>query len=180
MGATDATVRQAGNKAKQAIDNPWVERLIRFGYVVRGVLYIVMGLIAVGVVIGTRSAPQDPVGALHEIGAQPDGKFLLILMAIGLAAYSLWGLIRAIWDPLGRGTDTKGLVDRIGFLWSSISYGILIIPALQLSVGVGGGSTGSTPKTQDLTAQLLHSSFGVWIVALLGLAAVGVGLGQIY
>ncbi len=179
MASTKTTARRAVNKAGAAFDNIWVERLVRLGYLMRGVLYIVIGLVAVQVVLGTRTAPADTTGAIQEIGRQPYGQFLLILMAVGLAGYSLWGFIRAIWDPLNKGSDTNGMLQRLGFLWSGFSYGILVLPTVQFLQG-RGSPRGQTAQTQDLTARLLHSPFGVWIVGLIGLIAIVAGLEQIY
>ncbi len=179
MASTKTTARNVVNKAGAAVDNIWVERLVRLGYVMRGILYIVIGLIAVQVVLGTRNVPADTTGAIQEIGRQPFGQFLLILMTLGLAGYSLWGFIRAIWDPLHKGSDTNGMLQRLGFLWSGFSYGILVLPTVQFLQG-RGAPRGQTAQTQDLTARLLHSPFGVWIVGLIGLIAVIAGVEQIY
>src|SRR5215212_7385628 len=139
-------VEQAGAKAAQVgrdtAQSSWVEGLARLGYVVRGVLYALVGLLAVGVATGTGGATTDKEGALGTIAAQPFGKVLLAIIAIGLAGYSLWGLVRALLDPLGRGTDPKGLAQRAGYLVSALSYGSLIVPTVAIILGTGGGNQG--------------------------------------
>src|SRR4051812_9267970 len=91
---------QVAQKAEQAaqgtVNNPWVERLVRLGYVARGVLYAIVGILAVQLAIGTGGATTDKNGAIATIAAQPFGHVLLIVLAVGLAGYSLWGFIRAI------------------------------------------------------------------------------------
>ncbi len=180
MATAKGAVRQAKRQTAAAINNEWVERLVRLGYAMRGVLYLVLGLVAAGVVLGTRSAPKDTTGAIAEIAAQPYGQFLLVVMAIGLAGYSLWGFVRAIWDPLNKGTDMSGLAARAGYLWSGIAYGTLVLPTVQFLTGRGGVSRGQTAQTQDMTSRLLHTSFGVPLVALIGLIVTAMGLYQIY
>src|SRR5690348_13712123 len=135
MANVQATAQKAKNeaqevagKAKLASHNPWVDRLARFGYVVRGVLYIVIGALAVEVALGRGGQTTTKGGAIVTIGSEPFGKFLLILIVVGLIGYSLWGFIRAFLDPLGRGTDPKGLAQRGGYVVSALTYGALIIP----------------------------------------------------
>jgi hypothetical protein len=67
---------------------------------------------------------------------------------------------------LGRGTDTKGLTARAGYLFSGISYGALIFPALRLLQNrpAGAGAGGQ----QDIVAKLLDQPAGVWLVAGFG------------
>lgn len=176
------TAKSATREAKQAVehvdDNPAVEALARLGYIMRGVLYITIGLIAAGVAFGSRSAPKDPTGAIAELGAQPYGRILLMLMALGLAGYSMWGFIRAIWDPLNRGTKLRGLIERAGFIGSGITYGVLVFPALQFLSGKP--AKGQTQTTQDLTAQLLHASYGKWAVIAIGIFFLIVAAAQFY
>jgi hypothetical protein len=181
MANTESTVENVKNEAQQAaqktMDNPWIERLVRLGYAVRGLLYGVVGVLAFDVVLGRGGATTDKNGALATIAAQPFGKFLLILIVVGLIGYALWGFIRAVLDPLQRGTDPKGIAQRIGYVVSGLSYGALILPTVGLITGSGNGGGGNGP--QDWTATLMVQPFGPWLVGLIGLIGIGGGLGQI-
>jgi hypothetical protein len=181
MANTGTTVENVKNEAEQAaqktMDNPWIERLVRLGYAVRGLLYGVVGLLALDLVLGRGGVATDKNGALATIAAQPFGKFLLVLIVIGLIGYALWGFIRAVLDPLQRGTDPKGIAQRIGYVVSGLSYGALILPTVGLITGSGNGGGGSGP--QDWTATLMAQPFGPWLVGLIGLIGIGGGLGQI-
>jgi uncharacterized protein DUF1206 len=178
MAVAENVKNEAEAKGRQAAANPWVERLARFGYAVRGILYAVVGVLAVQVALGAGGATTDKHGAIATIGSQPFGKFLLVLIAIGLTGYSLWGFIRAILDPLGRGTDPKGIAQRIGYLISGLSYGTLVIPTVRFIMGSGGGGTSNA--SADMTATLLSQPFGQWLAGLVGLIGMAGGLGQIY
>jgi hypothetical protein len=48
-----------------------MEALTRLGYGVRGLIYITMGLLALGGTLGKGGAPTDPQGAIAAIGTQP-------------------------------------------------------------------------------------------------------------
>jgi len=159
--------KKAGQDAQQAARKPWVILLARLGYVVRGLIYIVMGMLALRLATGFGGETTDATGALDFISKQPFGKILMVVVVIGLAGYSLWGFVRALLDPLGRGTDAKGLTVRGGYLVSGIAYGALVIPAVRLlqnkPAGAGAGNQ------QDIVATLLSQPAGVWLVAAFGL-----------
>ncbi|HVS48338.1 MAG TPA: DUF1206 domain-containing protein, partial [Candidatus Dormibacteraeota bacterium] len=127
----------AGNSAvKRAASSPALEILERLGYAVRGALYAVMGLLALKVVLGVAGGQTtDLTGSLVSLISNPFGKLTLIVAAIGLAAYSLWGFVRAIYDPLHRGSDASGYMARLGFVTSALSYAALVIFAVQLLAG---------------------------------------------
>ncbi len=173
--SADRIVRGGQQHAKQAADHPLLQALERLGYVVRGLLYGIMGLLALGVALGVGGAATDQKGSLIVLAGNPFGKPLLWMVAIGLAAYSLWGFIRAIFDPLHRGSDPSGLAERLGFAWSGLMYASLVIFTLQFLAG-GAGGQGDT--TQTMTARMLAHPFGPALTVLAGLVAVAAGIGQ--
>ena len=178
---TSNSTKQAGkaavHQARHAATNPWFERLERFGFVVRGLLYIIMGVLALQLAAGVGGATVTPAGAIALIARQPQGKLMLVLIAVGLAGYSLWGFVRAILDPLGRGNDAKGLLDRAGFLFSGVSYGILLIPTVMTLLDkpspIAAGSTTGMP------ASLVSGPSGKWLVVAFGLFWLAAGAGQL-
>ncbi len=123
--AIKAEVKKAGKKAEFS---PLMEALTRIGYGTRGLIYIIMGLLAVQVALGKGGALASPLGAIAKIGKQPAGMLLLWIVLLGLISYSLWGVVRAVFDPLHKGNDMKGLIARGGFLVSAFGYAILILP----------------------------------------------------
>ena len=171
-----ATV-QAGRKAvKRAAANPLLELLERLGYLVRGALYAVMGLLALGIALRVAGGQTtDLSGSLVFLVSNPFGQLVLIVVTVGLAAYSLWGFTRAIYDPLRRGSDAGGYAARLGFVSSAVSYAAIVFFALQVLVGSGRANGDSTQKT--IAAILTHPGGG-WLTAIIGLVAIVVGLGQ--
>ena len=171
---------QAAREAKQASQSPLMQDLTRYGYVARGILFIVIGYLALQLALGRSDQPPDQTGALAAIAQQPFGKTLLIVVMIGLIGYSLWGFVRAIFDPLHRGRDTGGIAQRLGFVVSGVSYGVLVIPAYQIVSGANSQPKSSTQKTQDITAQIMQQPWGPWLVALVGLLVIVWALWQLY
>jgi len=108
-----ATVQAGNNAVKRAAANPALELLERLGYVVRGALYAVMGILALGIALSFGGGQTtDLTGSLRFLIGNPFGKLVLVAFAIGLAAYSVWGFVRAIYDPLHRGSDASGFIAR--------------------------------------------------------------------
>ena len=174
--------KQAGkaivHKAKDAAAKPWVERLERFGFVTRGLIYATIGVLALELAAGAGGATTSPTSAIALIGRQPSGKVLLAIIAVGLVGYSLWGFVRAILDPLGRGTDAKGLVDRAGFLFSGLANGALLIPTvLALTNQPAGSAQGGTA---GVPATLMTGPYGKWLVLAIGLFWIVTGAAQVY
>jgi fumarate reductase subunit D len=171
-----ATVHGGANAVKRAASNPVLRFLERLGYAARGALYTVMGLLALGIALSVGGGKTtDLSGSLMVLIANPYGKLVLIVMAIGLAAYSLWGFIRAIYDPMHRGSSASGYVARLGFVTSALSYGAIVILAVQLLAGSGGASGDSTKTT---IAPILNHPGGGPLTIVIGLIAIGIAFGQ--
>jgi hypothetical protein len=178
-----ATASSKSREAKQHAEegaeqaSPWVERLARFGYMTKGLVYAIIGVLAAQVAFGTGGQTTGSSGALQEIVSQPFGQILLGIVAVGLVGYALWRLVEAAIDPENYGSDAKGIGKRAGYAISGIIYGALAWTAIQIVMGSGGGGGNST---QDWTARLMSQPFGRWLVALVGIGVIGFGLYQIY
>lgn len=156
----------------------WVERLARFGMAAKGTVYGIVGLLAVQAAFGTGGQTTDTQGALQAIVAQPFGKILLSFVAIGLIGYVLWRFVQAIKDPENKGTDAKGIAQRLGYAVNGLIYAGLAFSAVGIVLGSSSG--GSSNSTQDGTAILLSQPFGQWLVGTVGAFVIGVGFYQFY
>lgn len=172
--------KQEGKKiAKDAAFNPWVERLTKLGYAVKGFLYVAIGFIAIASALGKNRAPADQLGAISTFARLPGAQPLLWLVLIGLISYALWGVIRAVFDPLRKGTDLKGLLSRGGYLISAATYASFALPTYDLIRGARH-ATSSSGSTVKLVSQIMSMPMGRWLVVAVGVAAVIAGLYQIY
>lgn len=155
----------------------WVERLARFGYTAKGIVYAIVGLLAVQVAFGSAKKTTDTEGALQAIVKQPFGQILLSLIAIGLVGYVIWCFVQAILDAENKGNDTKGILTRIGYGISGLIYASLAFSAVKLVLGTAKSSNNST---QDWTANILSQPFGQWLVGTGGALIIGIGFYQFY
>jgi uncharacterized protein DUF1206 len=176
MATIGGVARRAKRATKRTAANPALELLERAGYVIRGVLYAVMGAFALGLALGFGGTATDPSGTLVILTDGPTGGVILVAVIVGLAAYSLWGFVRAVFDPLHRGDDAAGIAQRLGFVWSGFAYASIAIFAMRLLVG------SATPSHHDglqqTIAQILTLPAGHVATAAIGVIALGVGLGQ--
>lgn len=155
-------------KGRRAGQSPWVERLGRIGLVAQGVLYAVVGILAIQVARGSRKESPDKNGALRTIADQPLGKGLLVLLATGLAGYAVWRLAQAILDRDAEGEGPKGLAKRGAALAKAAWYAVLC--ALTISVLVGSSSGGG--NEQATTAGIFDRPGGRYLVYAAGIAFV--------
>jgi hypothetical protein len=178
---TEDRFNRASDHVSQASQNvaPWVRVLARLGYGARGVVYLVVGWLAIQVAIGSGGDTTSKKGALTEIAQQPFGQVMLGIVAFGLFAYTLWRLVQGIKDPEGKGSDAKGIVTRISYVVSGLTYAALGIVAVQIIVNSLASSGGGSSK-EDWTAKLLAQPFGQWLVGIFGLIIFGVAAYQFY
>ena len=149
----------------------WVERAGRAGYVAKGVLYGVIGLIAVQVPVGLEEEPEDRHGALRMVGQQPFGEVLLLALAAGLAGYALWRLAQGLFDTDDEGTGPMALAKRAGSVGRALIYGFAAFSAFALVAGLGS----SGGNEQEETATVFDLPLGRFIVAAVGLGLLGAG-----
>jgi len=162
--------------------NPLMETLMRAGYIVRGLVYGIIGLLALQVAMGAGGSLDDPQGAIVAMGKTPLGSIVLYGILAGLIGYALWGFIRAVADPLHKGSDAKGIALRIGYAVSGVSYLLLALATYGLITGAGSAARNGaqTTQTQQAAANILSNSWGPVAVAIAGIVVIVVGAIQVF
>jgi hypothetical protein len=152
-----------------------MEKLARFGYVVHGLIYIVIGGLAAQFALGEGGALTDPPGALKTIRHQPLGKQAILVTAIGLGAYALWRMVQAAADPDRQGTSAKGLAVRVGRVVSAVGYAALAIFALKLF----SGRADENGNGLNRLAQVLNEPIGAVFGTLIAFIVFGVAFDDV-
>lgn len=177
--ATGRAVQNPGMKrlAHEVTHGGWVQRCARVGYAAKGVVYAIIGVLAVQVALGEGGRMTDGEGALSSLAEQPFGAALLALLALGLVGFVVWRLVQALLDPEHKGTKPRGLLVRGMYLLSGLLYAGLALNALQLVLGSARrGGRGA----QGWTAALMAQPFGRVLVGLVGLVVLGYALQQLH
>src|SRR5436190_24012967 len=102
--ARPASLRAAHEAAPDVSRKDAFASLARPGLIARGVVYAVIGVLAIKVAVGSAGKAPNQQGALKTVAQQPFGKVLLIALAVGLAGYAGWRLIRA---ATGHGAEER-------------------------------------------------------------------------
>lgn len=161
----------------QQTDTHKMEWIARMGYSARGVVYLIVGWLAL-VAAFSGGETTDTRGSLRHLLQQPAGEILLGVVAVGLFCYSAWRFVQAIWDTDDHGTGAKGLAIRAGLLVSCFMHVALAFFALSLIFGWGSGGDGA--GAQGWSAKLMSHDYGRWLVLGFGAAVIGAGLAHIY
>jgi hypothetical protein len=145
----------------------------------KGIVYVVVGLIAVRAAIGWGGRPTDTRGALQTVNQQRVvGDVLLAAVAVGLLAYVFWRLAQALLDLDLKGANPKGLAVRAGYVGSGLAYLGLATTAAAMAMGDGGGRR--SDQVRRWTAVALEDPGRWWLVAAAGGAVLGSAAWQFY
>jgi hypothetical protein len=182
MKTNQKVINKIKKESKTLAYSPLSENLVRIGYGVRGLIYAIIGLLAIQIALGVSGSLKDQQGAIAFIGQQPFGRILLGIVLIGLVGYTLRGLILAFFDPLHKGKSIKGIFERIGFFISAVISAILILPTYYLIFGMSNAAQNGAQsiKMRNIISTIFLIPFGKWIVGIIGLIGLGIGLSLVY
>lgn len=161
---------------RRADNNPWVDRGIRFGMVVYGVVHLVVAWLAAQLALGNSSGSASSTGALHKLAQSTFGGLVIWLVVIGMFMLVLWRLLEA---AVGHQDEDGG--KRVRKQLTSVAkaaiYASIALSALKIATSSGSKGGGGT---DDTTATIMGWPGGQLIVGLIGLAiiAYGVNLGR--
>lgn len=151
---------------------------VRGGFVARGLVYGLIGGLALALAFGAAGgSATNQQGAFSRIASAPLGRSALVCLSVGLLAYAVWQVGQAI---LGRGLERGGrdkTTDRLGHLVSGVGYLGLLVLAVKVLLG---SHTHQQTGPRRAASGVLGWPGGQWIVALAGVAFVGVCLYQAY
>lgn len=153
----------------------WKEAMGRVGLVGRGVMYSVIGMLAIQLALGDPSEDASSSGAIEWIAQQPLGRFLLVALTISLFSLAVWRLLdAAVGDPV-EGSEASDRAEYAikGVLYLGLAIGSLTATVANWGGGTSGSGGGSGGGSQQATATVLEWPAGQWIVTAVGLGIVG-------
>jgi hypothetical protein len=153
------------------------EVLTRTGFVARGVIYAIIGVLAIQVAMHSGSKPTNQRGAMETIQKQPFGHWLLVAVAVGLGGYALWRFVQAIWGHGPEGGGDSSAFGRVVAAASGCAYAGMCALAVSILLGASSRSSGNPHKS---AAGVLGWPGGQWLVGAAGAVFIGVALYQGY
>lgn len=152
------------DQAEDAARHPWGRAVRRVGWASKGVVHAVIAFLALQIALGSGRGTASAQGAFTLIAQEPLGAALLVLVALGLAAFALDRFLVA--TILAEPDDNK--LKRAAIFGTGVAYLALGVVAAMTATGGGKGGGGGPRRP---TAALLSLPFGTWLVG-----AIGVGL----
>jgi Domain of Unknown Function (DUF1206) len=170
MRSVTSPTRRVSTSGRRAADSRPAQLLARVGLTARGILYILIGWVAILVALGNHSHQADQQGALQLLASTSFGRVVLWLIGIGFAGYALWRLSEAAFGVAGEG---NGAGPRLKSLGRAIIYAAFAYLTFKVIAGTAGNES---KKQQDFTASVMHHSGGRWLVGIVGLIVVVAGV----
>jgi hypothetical protein len=154
-----------------------LELLARAGCLVKGVLYLVVGALALQVAAKLGGRVTGMQGALLTVLAQPFGHTLLLVVPFGLFGSAIWRLVQGLFDPDRLGRDWRGLAIRVSFVARGVVNAALAWQAFLLYRGL---SASSRTSERGVAAEAFEWPLGNWLVVLAGLGLIAFALQQFH
>jgi Domain of Unknown Function (DUF1206) len=170
---TSGTVSAAG----RAGDSDALEKLAQVGLVAYGVVHLLVAWLALQLAWGGGGGSADQSGAMATLAAEPFGKPLLWVLAVGLIALALWQLaelVRKVPGLRGSGEQRKKAVTgTVKTVAKTLVYVFLAVTAIRFATG---GGTSSSGQQQQTVAGVFGWPGGRFLVGAAALVIIGVGV----
>jgi Domain of Unknown Function (DUF1206) len=155
---------------------PLVSRVVRLGYLAKGLIYCLIGVLAMRVGLGLRGGRiTDPSGVLSSLLRQPFGLVMLTCIGVGILGYCAYYVYEAIADTRRRGGGVRGWTSRILTVIKAAGYGTIGVQAIRI-VFFNDRPRDGTEKGASL---LLQVPLGNWLLAAIGIGVAIYGVTQL-
>ncbi|WP_330180310.1 DUF1206 domain-containing protein [Nocardia sp. NBC_01503] len=174
--SSDNSSATAGRLAQNSV----FERFARAGFVVSGIVHLLIGYIAVRIAFGGAGGTADQSGAMTELARKPGG---VIVLWIGVVAFVLMGLWRVAEAVLGSSSkpdaDSKKseAINRLKAFAVAVVYFAFAFSAFGFARG-SGKSSGS--QSAGFSARLMQNTAGTIALVAGGLIIIAIGGYHIY
>lgn len=148
--------------------------LARAGFFARGLMYVVIGWIAVQIAFGNTSQQADRSGALQTLGRTPAGQIALWVLVVGFFGMALWRLSQAVFGT-PAGSRRKAVWARLVNLGKAAVYAVLGYGVVRYALGAGSPPS-TDQQSVDLTATLMRHPGGRALIVVIGLVLIGTGI----
>jgi Domain of Unknown Function (DUF1206) len=165
--------------AAEVAQNGVFERLARAGYVVNGLVHLIVGYLAIRIACG-EGGTADQTGALATLATKPGGPFVLWVAASALLTLGMWRLVET---ALGRSSDrdsersSSAVWERAKAFGLAAVYFAFAYSAFGFARGAGRSADG---QNSSISARLMQTTAGTLALIACGVIIVAVGGYHIY
>jgi uncharacterized protein DUF1206 len=164
---------EAAGAAHRAKDSRPVSWAAHAGYLGYGLLHVLIAWLAVQIAFGRSGTEGDQSGAFAVLARTGAGKVLLVAVALGLAAMTVWqALAAAVGHRLRHGR--RRLLERVASGARAVVYAALAWSAGRMVVGAGRSAAANQ---QHATAGALGAPGGRVLVIAVGVLVAALGIG---
>lgn len=165
---------QARTAGRRAANSRPLEIAARAGFVARGAIYLLIGIIALQIALG-NGGRADRGGALAQIASKSYGTIVLWLLVVGFAGLALWRFSEAAFGAVGPDGHETG--ERLKSLARAVLYSFFFISTLQLVTGTSSSATANgNSQSRSLTARVMTHSGGRVLVGLVAVVIIVIGV----
>jgi hypothetical protein len=154
----------------------WIVSVARFGYAVRGLVFLAIGLVAIAVAVGLAERPRGSPGIVRLAARLPLGEVIVLVIALGFLSYAALNFAGAR-NPERSGTGLGGLVLRAADALTGAIYLGLAVAAVGV-LAFPAGSTGLA--TEAWVGRVLRLPRGEALLGVGGILLLGSGAYLVY
>jgi hypothetical protein len=139
----------------------------RVGLATAGIMYLLIGILALRLAFGFGNEEADQKGAIETIGRQPFGKVLLPLLVIGFVVLATWYAAKAYKGGKVGDGHSGGVKTRIGLAASAVFSATLAVTTARVAIKAFEDQkpeAGNGEKQKEAVAAVLDWPGGKYIV----------------
>src|ERR1700692_3828309 len=149
--------------------------MVRFGYVARGIVFLLIGSFALLAASGLGAHPQGARDALQLAFQRPLGRYFLWALAAGLVCFAGWRFLQSVFDADLHGRDFLGFMRRAILGGSALFY--LALAAATARITFAERPVTEDQSAREWTALVMVQPFGRILIALIAVGFVSVAIG---
>lgn len=177
-GAASDAADSADQAADRVTRSPGFRTAARAGFVMNGLVHILIGWIALQIALGgSGGGSADQSGALGSIARAPGGAVVLAVGAVAMIALALWCAVDA-WVEARTQTEARKKASKaVSAAGKGVAFAAVGVLAAKFALG-GGGS--SSAQSSGAASTALATPGGQILVIVVGLVIVGIGVYHVY
>ncbi|MFF0494414.1 DUF1206 domain-containing protein [Nocardia sp. NPDC004068] len=166
--------------ASRVAQNSVLERFARSGFVMTGIVHLIIGYIAIRLALGGGGGTADQSGAMAEMAAKPGGRVALWIGAVAFVLMGLWRLAETAFGSASKPDKDSASGEafhRVKAFALAVIYFAFAVSAFGFARGSGKSSSG---QSTGMTARLMQHTAGTVVLVIAGSIIIGVGGYHVY